>query len=68
MVDGRSNSSTNLVLIKKHASGLCYTDVHITEGLFPRTKGHEPVSEIVEVGDGVITLSSLLFYNLFMSF
>ncbi|MGA9149692.1 MAG: alcohol dehydrogenase catalytic domain-containing protein [Candidatus Nitrosopolaris sp.] len=50
--------STNQVLIKIHASGLCYTDVHITEGLlpsasFPRTIGHEPVGEIVEVGDGV---------------
>ena len=65
--------ATNQVLIKIHASGLCYTDIHITEGLlpsaaFPRTIGHEPVGEIVEVGDGVITLSSLLFYNLFMSF
>jgi alcohol dehydrogenase len=51
--------ATNQVLIKIHASGLCYTDVHITEGLlpsasFPRTIGHEPVGEIVEVGDGVI--------------
>jgi Zn-dependent alcohol dehydrogenase len=50
--------ATNQVLIKIHASGLCYTDVHITEGLlpsasFPRTVGHEPVGEIVEVGDGV---------------
>jgi alcohol dehydrogenase len=50
--------SANQVLIKIHASGLCYTDVHITEGLlptaaFPRTIGHEPVGEIVEVGDGV---------------
>jgi alcohol dehydrogenase len=39
-------------------SGLCYTDVHITEGrlptgAFPRTKGHEPASEIAEVGEGV---------------
>ena len=46
------------VLMKIHASGLCYTDVHITEGLvptaaFPRTIGHGPVGEIVEVGDGV---------------
>ncbi|MGB7632660.1 MAG: alcohol dehydrogenase catalytic domain-containing protein [Nitrososphaeraceae archaeon] len=41
-----------------HASGLCYTDVHITEGLvptgaFPRTIGHEPAGDIVEVGEGV---------------
>jgi alcohol dehydrogenase len=47
------------VLIKIHASGLCYTDVHITEGLiptqFPRTLGHEPVGEIVAMGAGVTT-------------
>ena len=49
----------NQVLIKIKASGLCYTDVHITEGempipiQFPRTIGHEPVGEIVEVGQGV---------------
>jgi alcohol dehydrogenase len=47
------------VLIKIHASGLCYTDVHITEGMlpteFPRTLGHEPVGEIVEVGQAVRT-------------
>ena len=50
--------ATNQVLIKIHASGLCYTDVHITEGhmpigAFPRTIGHEPAGEIVEVGEGV---------------
>ena len=51
--------SANQVLIKVHSSGLCYTDVHITEGRipipieFPRTLGHEPVGEIVEVGEGV---------------
>jgi alcohol dehydrogenase len=51
--------SANQVLIKIHASGLCHTDVHITEGKhpmpieFPRTLGHEPVGEIVEVGEGV---------------
>jgi alcohol dehydrogenase len=49
----------NQVLIKIHASGLCYTDVHITEGAiptqFPRTLGHEPVGEIVAVGEGVRT-------------
>ncbi|KTC75593.1 Alcohol dehydrogenase [Legionella birminghamensis] len=47
----------NQVLIKIHASGLCYTDVHQTEGHlpgpFPRTLGHEPVGEIVEIGVGV---------------
>jgi len=49
----------NQVLIKIHASGLCYTDVHITRGefpvQFPRTLGHEPVGEIVELGPGVRT-------------
>ena len=47
----------NQVVIKIHASGLCYTDVHITHGIFPiqfpRVLGHEPVGEIVEVGPGV---------------
>lgn len=47
----------NQVLIKIHASGLCYTDVHITEGdlgvTFPRILGHEPVGEIVSLGIGV---------------
>jgi D-arabinose 1-dehydrogenase-like Zn-dependent alcohol dehydrogenase len=47
----------NQVVIKIHASGLCYTDVHITHGMipteFPRVLGHEPVGEIVEVGAGV---------------
>lgn len=48
---------TNQVLIKIHASGICYTDVHQTEGhipgVFPRILGHEPVGEIVEIGEGV---------------
>ena len=47
----------NQVVIKIHASGLCYTDVHITHGViptqFPRVLGHEPVGEIVEIGAGV---------------
>lgn len=49
----------NQVLIKIHASGLCYTEVNITEGRmpmpieFPRTLGHEPAGEIVAVGEGV---------------
>jgi len=47
----------NQVLIKIHASGLCYTDVHLTHGLFPlqfpRVLGHEPVGEIVEIGPAV---------------
>jgi len=45
------------VLIKIHASGICYTDVHITRGdlptQFPRTLGHEPAGEIVAVGPAV---------------
>ena len=44
------------VLIKVHASGLCYTDVHQTRGSaakFPWVLGHEPVGEIVELGPGV---------------
>ena len=49
----------NQVLIKVRASGLCYTDVHITDGFlpadFPCTLGHEPVGEVVEVGPGVST-------------
>lgn len=49
----------NQVLIKIHASGMCYTDVHQTRGElpgeFPRTLGHEPVGEIVVVGPAVIT-------------
>ena len=49
----------NQVLIKIHASGLCFTDVHQTRGeipgTFPRTLGHEPTGEIVGVGTGVRT-------------
>jgi alcohol dehydrogenase len=51
------NAGPNQVVIKIQASGLCYTDVHLTHGLFglqfPRVLGHEPVGEIVEVGAGV---------------
>jgi alcohol dehydrogenase len=51
--------SANQVLIKIHASGICYTDVHTTEGRlpmpveFPPILGHEPAGEIVAVGEGV---------------
>ena len=45
------------VLVKMHASGICYADVHETlghlPGAFPRILGHEPVGEIVAVGAGV---------------
>jgi dehydrogenase len=50
---------TNQVLIKIRASGICYTDVHITKGVlgvkFPHTIGHEPAGEIVALGEGVTT-------------
>jgi alcohol dehydrogenase len=49
----------NQVLIKMHASGICYTDVHATKGVlgvkFPYTIGHEPAGEIVELGEGATT-------------
>ncbi len=49
----------NQVLVKMHASGICYTDVHQTRGSFhgsfPRILGHEPVGEIVAVAPGVTT-------------
>jgi alcohol dehydrogenase len=45
------------VLVKMHASGVCFSDVHETlghlPGSFPRILGHEPVGEIVAVGAGV---------------
>jgi alcohol dehydrogenase len=45
------------VLVKMRASGVCYTDVHETQGhlpgAFPRILGHEPVGEVVAVGPGV---------------
>jgi alcohol dehydrogenase len=53
--------AANQVLIKIHASGLCYSDVHLTNGdlpfpiPFPLTAGHEPVGEVVEVGEDVNT-------------
>src|SRR5215470_14992649 len=47
------------VLVKMHASGICYTDVHQTlgnlPGQFPRILGHEPVGEIVAVAADVTT-------------
>ena len=49
----------NQVLIRIKASGLCYTDVHITHGAmptqFPRTLGHEPAGEVAAIGAGVRT-------------
>jgi len=47
------------VLVKMHASGICYTDVHQTlghlPGQFPRILGHEPVGEIVALAPDVTT-------------
>ncbi|HWG58534.1 MAG TPA: alcohol dehydrogenase catalytic domain-containing protein [Candidatus Acidoferrales bacterium] len=47
------------VLVKMHASGVCYTDIHETlghiPGPFPRVLGHEPVGEVVAIGKGVRT-------------
>ncbi|MFF8771936.1 alcohol dehydrogenase catalytic domain-containing protein [Kitasatospora sp. NPDC015120] len=47
------------VLIKVHATGICFTDIWTTRGaagdLFPNIPGHEVVGEVVEVGEGVHT-------------
>ncbi|WP_020497501.1 alcohol dehydrogenase catalytic domain-containing protein [Sciscionella marina] len=47
------------VLVRVHASGMCYTDVWATQGyggdIYPQTPGHEVVGEVVEVGAGVRT-------------
>ncbi|MFC9755246.1 alcohol dehydrogenase catalytic domain-containing protein [Streptomyces sp. NPDC056921] len=47
------------VLVKVHASGMCYTDVWSAQGyggdIYPQTPGHEVVGEVVEVGAGVHT-------------
>ena len=55
----RPEPGPSQVLIKIRASGICYTDVHQTEGAlpgtFPRILGHEPVGEIVAIGSGVTT-------------
>jgi alcohol dehydrogenase len=49
----------NQVLIKIQASGLCYTDIHMTQGVhaanFPNTIGHEPAGVIASIGEGVTT-------------
>src|ERR1700730_550106 len=52
-------SGPNQVLVKMHASGICYTDVHLTlghfPGPFPRILAHEPAGEIVAVAPDVTT-------------
>jgi alcohol dehydrogenase len=54
-----SDPGPNQVLIEMHASGLCFTDVHQTNGQlpgpFPRILGHEPVGGVVAIGPGVRT-------------
>jgi D-arabinose 1-dehydrogenase-like Zn-dependent alcohol dehydrogenase len=48
------------VLIRIHASGMCFTDVHAHHGVFPLkppfVAGHEPAGVIAEVGPGVTDL------------
>jgi len=45
------------LVLKVHSSGICGTDIHKTQGLFPGTPpevlGHEFVGPVVEIGDGV---------------
>ncbi|WP_166554849.1 alcohol dehydrogenase catalytic domain-containing protein [Mycolicibacterium sp. CBMA 226] len=47
------------VLVKVHASGMCFTDAWATQGfggdIYPQTPGHEIVGEVVAVGAGVRT-------------
>lgn len=53
----RPELGANQILVRMHASGICYTDVHQTlghiPGTFPRILGHEPVGEVVAVAAGV---------------
>lgn len=48
------------VVIKVHASGMCYTDLHAHHGVFPLktpfVAGHEPAGVIAELGAGVTDL------------
>ena len=45
------------VVLKVHSSGICGTDIHKTQGLFPGTPpevlGHEFTGPVVEIGEGV---------------
>ena len=45
------------LIVKVHSSGICGTDIHKTQGLFPGTPpevlGHEFVGPVVEIGEGV---------------
>ena len=53
------------VLVKVKRVGLCGTDVHITQGLFPSTPpkilGHEFSGDIVDVGKNVDKTNSSMF-------
>jgi D-arabinose 1-dehydrogenase-like Zn-dependent alcohol dehydrogenase len=48
------------VVIRVHASGMCFTDLHAHHGLLqvkpPFVAGHEPAGEVVELGAGVLDL------------
>ena len=45
------------LVLKVHSAGICGTDIHKTQGLFPGTPpevlGHEFVGPVVEIGEGV---------------
>ncbi|MGU3654526.1 alcohol dehydrogenase catalytic domain-containing protein [Mycolicibacterium sp. A43C] len=47
------------ILVRVHASGMCFTDAWATQGfggdIYPQTPGHEIVGEVVDVGAGVRT-------------
>lgn len=48
----------NEILIRVHASGMCYSDHLIEEGLapgvqYPRTPGHEVVGRVAAVGSSI---------------
>ncbi|MGH9898103.1 MAG: alcohol dehydrogenase catalytic domain-containing protein [Pyrinomonadaceae bacterium] len=61
MGDSRSahtETRSDQVLIRIRASGLCFTDIHLSQGkviplTFPAVLGHEPVGEVVELGSAV---------------
>lgn len=48
----------NEILVRVHASGLCYSDHFIEEGIapgvqFPRTPGHEVVGRVAAIGSAI---------------
>jgi D-arabinose 1-dehydrogenase-like Zn-dependent alcohol dehydrogenase len=48
------------VVVKMHASGMCFSDVLVHRGAWPVSlpliAGHEPVGEVVEIGPGCVNL------------